>query len=99
MVILVSIEIWHRGRLMMVRLRLVVATRLHIQLPSSRLRMSGNTPSYSDEGHKWNPFANPIRHALSILQFCLEKHLSKLAQFKIRLQFRRAHQPGKPTSK
>jgi hypothetical protein len=61
--------------------------------------MSSNTPSYSEEGHKWNPFANPMRHALSILQFWLEKRLGKLAQFKTRLQFRRAHQPGKPTSK
>jgi hypothetical protein len=99
MVILVSIEIWHCGRLKMVRLRLVVATRLHIQLSSSRLRISSNTPSCSEEGHKWNPFANPIRHTLSILQFGHEKHLGNLAQFKTRLQFRRAHQPGKPTSK
>jgi hypothetical protein len=84
---------------MMVRLRLVVATRLHIQLSSSRLRMSGNTPSCSEEGHEWNPFANRIRHALSILQFWLERRLGNPARFKTRLQFRRAHQLGKPTSK
>jgi hypothetical protein len=83
----------------MVRLRLVVVMRLHIQLSSSRLRMSSNTPSYSEEGHKWNPFANLIRHTLSILQLWLGKHLGKLAQFKTRLQFRRAHQSGKLTSK
>jgi hypothetical protein len=66
MVILVSIEILHRGRLMMVRLRLVVAMRLHMQLSSSRLRMSSNTPSCSEESREWNQFANPIRHAPSI---------------------------------
>jgi hypothetical protein len=61
--------------------------------------MSSNTSSCSEEGHKWNPFANPIRHALSILQFWLEKRLVKPAQFKTRLQFRKAHQSGKLTSK
>jgi hypothetical protein len=56
-------------------------------------------PSYSEESHEWNPFANPIRHALSILQFWLEKRLDEMTQFNARLQFRRAHQPGKPTIK
>jgi hypothetical protein len=37
------------------------------------------------------------RHALSILQYWLEKCLDELAQFKATLQFRGAHQPGKPT--
>jgi hypothetical protein len=41
--------------------------------------------------------ANPIRHTLSILQFWLEKRLGELAQFKTRLQFRRAHRLGEPT--
>jgi hypothetical protein len=82
---------------MMARLRLVVTTKLHTQLSSFRLHISSNTPSRSKEGHEWNPFANPIRHMLSILQFWLEKLLGKLAQFKARLQFRRAHQPSKPT--
>jgi hypothetical protein len=31
------------------------------------------------------------------LQYWLEKHLDELAQFKATLQFRGAHQPGKPT--
>jgi hypothetical protein len=61
--------------------------------------MSSNTPSCSEEGHKWNPFTNPIWHKLSILQFQLEKRLGKLAQLKTGLQFRRAHQPDKPTYK
>jgi hypothetical protein len=33
------------------------------------------------------------------LQTWLEKRLDKLAQFNARLQFRRAHQPGKLTFK
>jgi hypothetical protein len=97
MVILVSVEIWRRGRLMMARLRLVVATRLHPQLSSFRLRISSNTPSCLEEGHEWDPFANLIRRALSILQFWLEKRLGEPAQFSARLQFRKAHQPAKPT--
>jgi hypothetical protein len=56
-------------------------------------------PSCSEEGHEWNYFANLIRHALSISQLWLEKRLGELAQFKARLQFRRAHQPGKPAFK
>jgi hypothetical protein len=78
-------------------LRLVVATRLHPQLSSFQIRILSNMPSYSEEGHEWNPFANPIRHTLSILQFWLEKCLGEPTQFKARLQFRRAYQPGKPT--
>jgi hypothetical protein len=39
------------------------------------------------------------RHALSILQTWLEKLLHEPAQFKARLQFRRAHQPDKQTFK
>jgi hypothetical protein len=97
MVRLVSNKVWPRGRLMMARLRPVVAMRLHAQLSSFQLCNSSNTPSCSEEGHDWDPFANPIRHALSILQLWLEKHLWELAQFKERLQFRRAHQPDKPT--
>jgi hypothetical protein len=34
---------------------------------------------------------------LSILQYWLEKRLDEPAQFKARLQFRRAHQLGEPT--
>jgi hypothetical protein len=82
---------------MMVRLRLVVVTRFHTQLSSFQLRISSNTPSCSEEGHEWVDFANPIRHTLSILQFWLEKHLGESTQFKAKLQFRRAHQPDKPT--
>jgi hypothetical protein len=59
--------------------------------------MLSNMPSCSEEGHEWNPFANLIRHTLSILQFWLEKRLGDPAQFKARLQFRRAHQLGKLT--
>jgi hypothetical protein len=33
------------------------------------------------------------------LQTWVEKRLDELAQFKVRLQFRRAHQPDKPTFK
>jgi hypothetical protein len=99
MVILVSNMVWYRGRHMMARLRLVIAMRLHKQLSSFRLRISSNTQSCSEESHGWDPFANPIRHMLSILQFWLEKRLSKSAQFKVRLQFRRAHQPGELTFK
>jgi hypothetical protein len=36
----------------MARLRLVVATRFHTQFSSFRLRTSGNTSSYSEEGHE-----------------------------------------------
>jgi hypothetical protein len=53
--------------LMMVRSRLVVATRLHTQLSSFQLRIPNNMPSCLEEGHKQNPFANPIRPTLSIL--------------------------------
>jgi hypothetical protein len=42
----------------------------------------------------------PIQKArVSILQTWLEKCLDEPAQFKARLQIRRAHQPGKPTFK
>jgi hypothetical protein len=60
-------------------LRLVVATRLHPQLSSFWLRISSNTTSCLEEGHKWNPFANPIRHTLSILRFYLKKRLGEPA--------------------
>jgi hypothetical protein len=33
------------------------------------------------------------------LQYWLEKRLDELAQFKIKLQFKRAHQTDKPTFK
>jgi hypothetical protein len=56
-------------------------------------------PSCSEEGHEWINLANSIWHALSILQTWLEKLLDEPTQFKARLQFRRAHQPGKPTFK
>jgi hypothetical protein len=52
----------------MVRLQLVVETRLHTQLSLFRLPIMTNKPSYSDEGYEWNIRANPIRHTLSILQ-------------------------------
>jgi hypothetical protein len=55
----------------MARLKLVVATRLHPQPSSFWLRISSNMPSCSEEDHVWNPFANPIRHALSICIFGL----------------------------
>jgi hypothetical protein len=97
MIMVVSNKVWPRGRLIMAKLWLVLATRLHTQLSSSWLRISSNMSSCSEEGHEWDPFANPIRHVISILQFWLEKHLGELAQFKARLQFRRAHRPGKPT--
>jgi hypothetical protein len=77
------------------RLILVVATRLHTQLSSFRLCILSNTSPCSEETHEWNTFANPIRHTLSILQKWLEKRLAEPAQFKTRLQFRRAHQPVK----
>jgi hypothetical protein len=32
---------------------------LHKQLSSSRLHISSNTPSYSEESHEWNIFVNP----------------------------------------
>jgi hypothetical protein len=83
----------------MASLRLVVATTLHKQLSLFRLFILSNTPSCSEESHEWNTFANPIRHALSILQYWIEKHLDEPTQFKARLQFRRAHQPGKMTFK
>jgi hypothetical protein len=98
-VTLVSNKIWHCGRLITARLRVVVATRLHTQLFSFWLRISKNTPSCSEEGHEWDAFANSIRNVLPILQFWLEQRLGESAQFKARLQFRRAHQPGKPTFK
>jgi hypothetical protein len=56
-------------------------------------------PSCSEESHEWNTFANLIRHTLSILQNWLEKRLGEPAQFKARLQFRRAHRPDKLTFK
>jgi hypothetical protein len=56
-------------------------------------------PSCSEESYEWNIFANLIRHAHSILQFWLEKRLDEPAQFKARLQFRRAHQPDELTLK
>jgi hypothetical protein len=56
-------------------------------------------PSFSEESHEWNTLANSIRHVLAILQYWLDKRLDKPAQFRARLQFRRAHQPDKPTFK
>jgi hypothetical protein len=72
---------------------------LHTQVSSFWLRISSYTPSCAEEGHEWSSVANPIRQALSILQYWLEKCLDEPAQFKTRLQFRRAHQLGKPTFK
>jgi hypothetical protein len=43
-------KVWQRGRHVMVRLRLVIVTRLHTQLSYFRLCISSNTPSYSEEG-------------------------------------------------
>jgi hypothetical protein len=80
----------------MARLGLVVATRIHTQLSSFQLHILSNMPSCSKEDHEWDPFVNSIRNTLSILQFCLEKRLDDPTQFKTRLQFRRAHQLGKP---
>jgi hypothetical protein len=79
----------------MVRLRVVVATILHKQFSSFQLCILSNMSSYLEESLQWNTFSNLIRHALSSLQNWLEKHLDELAQFKARLQFRRAHQPSK----
>jgi hypothetical protein len=61
--------------------------------------MSNNTPSCSEEIHEWNTFANSIRRVLSISQYWLEKCLDEPTQSKAILQFRRAHQPDKPTFK
>jgi hypothetical protein len=72
MVILVSDNFLQRCRLITVRLRLVVATRLHKQFSSFWLRISSNTSSCSEESHEWNTLANPIRNVLSILQYWLE---------------------------
>jgi hypothetical protein len=83
----------------MARVGLVVATKLHAQLSSSQLCISSNTSSSSEEDYEWHPFANPIRNILSTLQFWLDKCLDEQAQFKARLQFKRAHQPSKPTFK
>jgi hypothetical protein len=49
MVRLVFKKLWHLGRLIMAKLRLVVAMRLHKQLSSFQLRISSNTPSCSEE--------------------------------------------------
>jgi hypothetical protein len=57
-VILVSNTVWHHGRLITARSRLVVATRLHKQLSSFRLRISSNMPSCSEENHEWNTLPN-----------------------------------------
>jgi hypothetical protein len=96
---LVSKKVRQHGRLITAKSRLVVATRFHKKLSSLRLHISSNTPSYSEESHEWNTLANPLRHTLSILQTWLERRLDKPTQFKARLQFRRAHQPVKPTFK
>jgi hypothetical protein len=56
-------------------------------------------PSCLEESHEWNTFANLIKNTLSILQPLLEKRLDESTQFNARLQFRRAHQPDKPTFK
>jgi hypothetical protein len=56
---LVSKKVWHLGRLISVRLRLVVVMALHNQLSSFRLRISSNMPSCSEENHEWNTLANP----------------------------------------
>jgi hypothetical protein len=83
----------------MARSRLVVETRPHTRLSSFWLHISSNTSSYSEESHEWNTLADLIRHTFFILQYWLEKRLDELAQFKTRLQFRRAHQLDKPTFK
>jgi hypothetical protein len=59
MVMLVSKKVWYHGRLITARSRLVVATTLHKQLSSFRLRISSNTPSCSEESREWNTLANP----------------------------------------
>jgi hypothetical protein len=59
MATLVSNTVWHCGRLIKARSRLVVATRSHTQLSSFWFRISSNTPSCSKESHEWNTFANP----------------------------------------
>jgi hypothetical protein len=83
----------------MARARLVVPMRPHTQLSSFQLRISSNTPSYSEESHEWDILASLIRHVLSILQYWLEKRLDEPAQFKATLQFRGTHQPDKLTFK
>jgi hypothetical protein len=55
---LVFNKVWHRGRLITTRSRLVVAMRLRTQLSSFQLRISSNTPSCSEEGHELNTLAN-----------------------------------------
>jgi hypothetical protein len=67
MVIIMPSKVWAHGRLMMVWLRLVVATRLHTQFSSSRICISSNKPSCSEESYEWDLIANPIRYVLSIL--------------------------------
>jgi hypothetical protein len=62
-----GVKVRHHSRLIMIRWGLVIATRLHKQLSSFQLHISSNTSSCSEESHEWNTFANPIRHALSIL--------------------------------
>jgi hypothetical protein len=59
MVTLVSNTVWHHGRLIMARLKLVVATKLHKQHYSFRLRISSNMSSCSEESHEWNILAKP----------------------------------------
>jgi hypothetical protein len=59
MVTLVSNTVLRRGGLIMARLELVVATKLHKQLSSFQLRILSNTPSYSEESHEWNILAKP----------------------------------------
>jgi hypothetical protein len=54
MVTLVSKMVWHFGKLITARLRLVVAKTLHKQLSSFRLHILSNTPSCLEESHKWN---------------------------------------------
>jgi hypothetical protein len=43
----------------MARLELVAVTKLHKQFSSFWLRISSNTPSYSEESHEWNILAKP----------------------------------------
>jgi hypothetical protein len=64
-----------------------------VQHSSFRLRTSSNTPSVPmNDAH--GSFANSDEEMhFPFYNFCLNKCLDEPAQFKTRLQFRRAHQP------
>jgi hypothetical protein len=67
MLMFMSDKSWKQIGRLMIRIRSVVATKLHTQPSSFRLRSSSNTSSCSEEGYEEDPLANLIKECIFYL--------------------------------